>query len=111
DEKLAPKFLEVTQNETERMIRMVNSLLQLSRVDSKEMSLSRENLDFRPFLMNVVERFEMNAKESNIHFITEVPEGEFTVWIDPDRMTKVLDNIFSNAFKYTPNVVYITFHL
>src|SRR5699024_12491818 len=55
DEKLAPKFLEVTQNETERMIRMVNSLLQLSRVDSKEMSLSRENLDFRPFLMNVIE--------------------------------------------------------
>ena len=75
DEKLAPKFLEVTQNETERMIRMVNSLLQLSRVDSKEMSLSRENLDFRPFLMNVIERFEMNAKDSNIHFIKEIPEG------------------------------------
>src|SRR5699024_12645977 len=81
-EELAPKFLEVTQNATESMIRMVNSLLQLYRVDSKEMSLSRENLDFRPFLMNVIERFEMNAKDSNIHFIKEVPEGEFTLGID-----------------------------
>lgn len=111
DEKLAPKFLEVTQNETERMIRMVNSLLQLSRVDSKEMSLSRENLDFRPFLMNVIERFEMNAKDSNIHFIKEIPEGEFTVWIDPDRMTQVLDNIISNAIKYSPEGGNITVQL
>lgn len=111
DEKLAPKFLEVTQNETERMIRMVNSLLQLSRVDSKEMSLSRENLDFRPFLMNIIERFEMNAKDSNIHFIKEVPEGEFTVWIDPDRMTQVLDNIISNAIKYSPDGGNITVQL
>src|SRR5690625_4208220 len=39
DPIIAPKFLEVTQNETERMIRMVNSLLQLSRMDSKELSL------------------------------------------------------------------------
>src|SRR5699024_5222794 len=111
DEKLAPKFLEVTQNETERMIRMVNSLLQLSRVDSKEMSLSRENLDFQPFLMNVIERFEMKAKDSNIHFIKEVPEGELTVWIDPDRMTQVLDNIISNAIKYSPDGGNITVQL
>src|SRR5690625_5928166 len=75
------------------------------------MSLSRENLDFRPFLMNVIERFEMNAKDSNIHFIKEVPEGEFTVWIDPDRMTQVLDNIISNAIKYSPDGGNITVQL
>src|SRR5699024_11567682 len=59
----------------------------------------------------VIERFEMNAKDSNIHFIKEVPEGEFTVWIDPDRMTQVLDNIISNAIKYSPDGGNITVQL
>src|SRR5699024_10328440 len=111
DESCTSNFLEVTQNETERLIRIVNAFLQLSRVDSTIMSLSRENLDFRPFFMNVIERFEMNAKDSNIHFIKEVPEGEFTVWIDPDRMTQVLDNIISNAIKYSPDGGNITVQL
>src|SRR5699024_5305529 len=102
DEKLAPKFLEETQNETERMIRIVNSSVQLARVDCEEMSLRLKSLDVRLFLLNVIERIEMNAKDSNIHFIKEVPEGELTVWIDPDRMTHVLDNIISNAIKYSP---------
>lgn len=103
DETLAPRFLEVTQNETERMIRMVNSLLQLSRVDSKEMPLNRVYQDFVPFLNNVIERFEMNTKDSNIHFVKKIPDQAFTVWIDQDRMTQVLDNIISNAVKYSPD--------
>src|SRR5699024_1385392 len=43
--------------------------------------------------------------------IKEVPEGEFTVWIDPDRMTQVLDNIISNAIKYSPDGGNITVQL
>src|SRR5699024_11585301 len=54
---IAPKFLEVTQNETERMIRMVNSLLELSRMDSKELALMRENIVFVPFFEGIIDRF------------------------------------------------------
>src|SRR5699024_476125 len=100
---IAPKFLEVTQNETERMIRMVNSLLQLSRMDSKELALRRENIDFIPFFHGIIDRFEMNTKESNIQFIRKVPDTSYIVWVDKDRMTQVLDNIISNAVKYSPD--------
>ena len=103
DQNLAPKFLSVTQNETERMIRMVNSLLQLSRMDSKELSLVREYVDFVPFYHGVIDRFEMNMKDSNIRFIRDIPDNEFIVWIDKDKMTQVLDNIISNAIKYSPD--------
>src|SRR5699024_1716789 len=72
DENLAPRFLSVTQNETERMIRMVNSLLQLSRMDSKEMPLRREHVDFVPFFDNIIERFEMNEKDGNVAFLREI---------------------------------------
>src|SRR5699024_5771812 len=103
DPIIAPKFLEVTQNETERMIRVVNSLLQLSRMDSKELSLFRENINFTSLFHEIIDRFEINVKDGEITFIREIPEEAFYVWIDKDRMTQVLDNIISNAVKYSPD--------
>lgn len=103
DAEIAPKFLEVTQKETERMIRMVNSLLQLSHMDSKEYTLNRRRINFIPFIENIVERFEMSTKDENIIFKKIIPNGHYYVWIDGDRMTQVLDNIISNAIKYSPN--------
>ena len=103
DPIIAPQFLQVTKNETERMIRMVNDLLQLSRVDSEEMELTREYIDFNAFFHVIIDRFEMNTKDGNITFTRSIPDKEYTVWVDKDRMTQVLDNILSNAVKYSPN--------
>lgn len=103
DTNIAPKFLEVTRNETERMIRMVNSLLQLSRMDSKELTLNRENVDFVPYFHKIIDRFEMNEKDGNITFVREIPNASYFVWIDKDQMTQILDNIISNAIKYSPD--------
>lgn len=102
DPEIAPKFLEVIQNETERMIRMVNSLLQLSKMDSKEQPLNREDVDFTMFFHHIINRFEMNVKDQNITFVREIPDEEYNVRIDTDRLTQVLDNILSNAVKYSP---------
>lgn len=102
DKEIAPKFLDVTQNETERMIRMVNSLLQLSRMDNKELSLQRERTEFIQFFHHVIDRFEINISE-NITLKRQLPNLRYYVWIDKDRMTQVLDNIISNAIKYSPN--------
>lgn len=112
DAELAPKFLNVIQNETDRMIRMVNSLLQLSRVDSKELALNRERVNFTQFAHDIIDRFEMNIKEEQkITFERNIPDEEFYVWIDRDRLTQVLDNIISNAIKYSPNGGKITFKI
>lgn len=111
DKEIAPKFLEVTQNETERMIRMVSSLLQLSRMDSKELSLHKEVVDFVTLFHNVIDRFEMNIKDGNIHFKREIPDTSFYVWIDQDRLIQVLDNLISNAIKYSPDGGKITFKI
>lgn len=112
DSELAPKFLNVIQNETERMIRMVNSLLQLSRVDSKELALHRETVEFTTFFLEIIERFEMNVKEEqSITFERVIPDESYYVWIDRDRMTQVIDNIISNAIKYSPNGGKITFKI
>lgn len=112
DEKIAPKFLNVIQDETGRMIRMVNSLLQLSSVDSEELQLHRETLNLTKLFTDVIERFAMNIKEEEqITFKKNITDEPFYVWADRDGLTQVLDNVISNAIKYSPNGGTITFTL
>ncbi|MCM3740149.1 cell wall metabolism sensor histidine kinase WalK [Oceanobacillus luteolus] len=101
DKEIAPRFLEVTQNETERMIRMVNDLLQLSKMDSDEYPIHKEEVEFVDYFHHVIERFEMHLPETTT-IKRELPNKKYMVWIDKDKMTQVLDNIISNAIKYSP---------
>ena len=102
NEEIAPKFLHVTQTETERMIRLVNDLLKLSRMDSEEYELNQEFVDFNKFFSAIIERFEF-SKSQNVQFQRQFTDESLFVEIDPDKMTQVIDNIISNALKYSPD--------
>lgn len=102
DENIAPTFLNVTQTETERMIRLVNDLLQLSKMDSQEYDLNLEFVEFNKFFTRIIDRFEM-SKSRNVEFIRLLPEKSYFVDIDTDKLTQVIDNIISNAMKYSPD--------
>ncbi|MBM7666254.1 two-component system sensor histidine kinase VicK [Solibacillus kalamii] len=102
DENIAPTFLNVTQTETERMIRLVNDLLQLSKMDSQEYELNLEFVEFNKFFTRIIDRFEM-SKSRNVEFIRLLPEKSYFVDIDTDKLTQVIDNIISNALKYSPD--------
>ena len=102
DENIAPTFLNVTQTETERMIRLVNDLLQLSKMDSEEYELNLEFVEFNKFFERIIDRFEM-AKSQNVKFIRLLPKQSYFVEIDTDKLTQVIDNIISNAIKYSPD--------
>lgn len=108
DEEIAPNFLEITQTETERMIRLVNDLLQLSKMDSVDYRLSREWVNFPVFFNRIIDRFEM-TKNQNVTFVREIPEDAMFVEVDEDKITQVLYNIISNAMKYSPEGGTITF--
>ncbi|WP_368993566.1 cell wall metabolism sensor histidine kinase WalK [Caldifermentibacillus hisashii] len=110
DRDIAPQFLKVTQNETERMIRLVNDLLVLSKMDSKDYQLRKEWINFPKFLDHIIDRFEM-AKEKNVHFSRDYLNEPILVEIDQDKITQVLDNIISNALKYSPSGGIITVKL
>ncbi|WGT37453.1 cell wall metabolism sensor histidine kinase WalK [Lysinibacillus sp. 1 U-2021] len=102
DENIAPTFLNVTQTETERMIRLVNDLLQLSRMDSSDYELNKDIVLFNSFFNRIIDRFEM-SKSDKVHFKRLFPETSFYVEIDTDKITQVIDNIISNAIKYSPD--------
>lgn len=101
NEDIAPQFLEVTQNETERMIRLVNDLLQLSKMDQKEHEMIKERVNVVPFFHHILDRFEMN-KDEQIRIDRSIPRDSIFLWMDKDKIIQVVDNIMSNALKYSP---------
>ncbi|MGG2063286.1 cell wall metabolism sensor histidine kinase WalK [Bacillus sp. S14(2024)] len=110
DPNIAPQFLQVTQEETERMIRLVNALLQLSKLDSTEYRLMKEWVDFTQFFSNIIDRFEM-SKEQNVSFNRSFSKKSRFIEIDEDKITQVLYNIISNALKYSPEGGTVTYRL
>jgi two-component system sensor histidine kinase VicK len=108
DPDIAPNFLDVTQTETERMIRLVNDLLQLSKFDSHEYNLTRKDTDFIEFFNKIIDRFEM-TKSQEVTFRRKLPRYPIYVTIDQDKLTQVIDNIISNALKYSPEGGLVSF--
>ena len=110
NEDIAPAFLNVTQTETERMIRLVNDLLKLSRMDSNEYELNTEWVDFNTFFNSIIDRFEF-SKSQEVSFRRIVPPIDLFVEIDTDKLTQVIDNIISNALKYSPDGGIVRFNV
>ncbi|EHO50487.1 cell wall metabolism sensor histidine kinase WalK [Lentilactobacillus kisonensis] len=116
DPKLAPKFLKVTQDETDRMIRMINDLLTLSRMDSGTQKMEVELVNINELFNYVLNRFDMILKKDDHPEKTYTIQRKFTnrdLWVDldTDRFTQVLDNLMNNAIKYSPDGGVITCRL
>lgn len=103
DPPLAGRFVGVIRNETERMIRLVSDLLHLSRFDSRQAQLHRERIDVNDMLDEVVDRFSLQLRQKAIVARVRVEPGIEPVWLDRDGIDQVLDNLISNAIKYTPD--------
>lgn len=118
DKDIAPQFLTVIQNETNRMIRMINDLLSLSRMDSGTTKLNLEYVNIRELFNYILNRFDMIIKkdENDQNSKKYTIERYFTdkdLWveIDTDKFTQVIDNIMNNAIKYSPDGGVITTRL
>ncbi|MFC5468303.1 cell wall metabolism sensor histidine kinase WalK [Cohnella suwonensis] len=98
---LAERFVGVIRSETERMIRLVTDLLHLSRFDSRRNQLRRQKTDLAEMLEEVVDRFSFQLRQKAITVTVKVDHRQKTAWLDRDGIDQVLDNLVSNAIKYT----------
>jgi two-component system sensor histidine kinase VicK len=101
DPELGPRFIKVTQNETERMIRLVNDLLQLSKMDTKKHMLKLEQTNLHRLIKDVAERFSVSLKQRGLELQLDLPSELPMVVVDSDQMIQVFDNLISNAIKYS----------
>ncbi|MCR8642978.1 cell wall metabolism sensor histidine kinase WalK [Paenibacillus sp. N1-5-1-14] len=108
DPALAQRFLGVTRNETERMIRLVTDLLHLSRLDSKQAVIVKEHVEVSEMLDELVDRFSFQLRQRHIRITSKVDPKLGAVEIDRDKIDQVLDNLVSNSIKYTGDEGIIT---
>ena len=107
-EPVAPDFVKVSLNETNRMMRMVTDLLSLSRIDNETSQLDIELTNFTAFITFILNRFDKIKSQSQedtkkYELIREYPITPIWVEIDTDKMTQVIDNILNNSIKYSPD--------
>ncbi|MCY7232170.1 cell wall metabolism sensor histidine kinase VicK [Streptococcus anginosus] len=105
-EPVAPDFIKVSLDETNRMMRMVSDLLSLSRIDNATSHLDIELTNFTAFITFILNRFDKIRSQNDdkkYEIIRDYPINSIWVEIDTDRMTQVIDNIINNAIKYSPD--------
>ncbi len=105
-EPVAPDFIKVSLDETNRMMRMVTDLLHLSRIDNATSHLDVELINFTAFITFILNRFDKmrgSDEEKKYELVRDYPITSVWIEIDTDKMTQVIDNILNNAIKYSPD--------
>ena len=103
---VAPDFIKVSLDETNRMMRMVTDLLHLSRIDNATTQLDVELINFTAFITFILNRFDKmrsQDEEKKYELVRDYPINSVWIEIDTDKMTQVIDNILNNAIKYSPD--------
>ncbi|HBE42482.1 MAG TPA: hypothetical protein DDW27_15035, partial [Bacteroidales bacterium] len=101
DEK-QEKLLDIMRRNGQRLMQLVNQLLDISKLDSGKMKIILSEGDIVKDLRMLVYEFLSLAESKNIHYIVEIPHHGFNTFFDRDKTEKIVSNLLSNAFKFTP---------
>jgi signal transduction histidine kinase len=101
DPEVRDWFLETVEGETDRLIRLVNDLLILSRADSEALNLQHEPVDVGQLVRVMAERLRPRAEARDVALEVAIAPGLPPVSVDADRIEQVLVNLTDNAIKYS----------
>ena len=97
-----PKLNSIMYKNSNRLLKLINQLLDFRKAESGNLSLMVQNDDLVSFVRDVFTVFEEIALEKEIKFLFLSGEKEISAWFDNDKIEKILYNLLSNAFKFTP---------
>lgn len=103
------RHLSMIEQHCERMLSLVDQLLQLSKIDSGQLKLLLQRNPLSSFLETLVEPFALSAAKAGFIFEKQIEKTESLQWFDKDILEKIISNLLSNALKYTPQGEYIGF--
>jgi two-component system phosphate regulon sensor histidine kinase PhoR len=103
DEDSRQEFYRIIQNETDRLGRLIDNMLNISRIEAGIVQIEREIVDIKRVITRAVDTLEPQAREKEITLHTKLAEVDLTVEGDVDMLHQVVLNLVSNAVKYTPS--------
>jgi len=93
--------LKTIEHNAQRVQNLVNQILDIRKIDKQQMKLQCQETDMVQYIGNLLKSYEYTAKERNISFRYSPAIDKLNVWFDRKAIDKVVDNLLSNAFKYT----------
>ena len=93
--------LKTIEHNAQRVQNLVNQILDIRKIDKQQMNLQCQETDMVQYVGNLLKSYEYTAKERAITFRYSPALDKLNVWFDRKAMDKVVDNLLSNAFKYT----------
>lgn len=96
----APTFVDIIQRNSERLQRLIDDLLDLSRIESLKFRVNLEAVSIGPVVEHLLVSFERRAEQRSLRLIGEIPEGLVPAWADRRALEQVLTNLIENAVKY-----------
>ncbi len=97
----AKKLIEIAETETDRLIRLINDLLDLAKIEARRLPLNLKWESWREIASKTAEGLSAFAYNAKVQLIFEA-SVEYELYIDPDRIQQVLTNLISNAVKFSP---------
>ena len=101
--KTAKAHLSIVKRNIERMLHLVNQILDLRKIQNNKMNLFVEEVDIVQFIPEIMLSFKLEASRKNISFDFICREDQLNLWLDKDKFEKIIFNLLSNAFKHTPS--------
>lgn len=105
------KYYRIMERNGRRLLRLVNQLLDLSRLEGGRMQLEVAKGDLSAFVRAIAFSFESLAIRKQVELVIDGADEPREAWFDPDKMEKILSNLLSNAFKFTPDGGAVSVHL
>lgn len=95
-------LVDIARNNCERLIRLINDILDIEKIESGKMRLDLQVVDLRPLLAQVLAANEGFGAAQNVSLRLDFPAGGLRVQVDSDRLAQVVTNLLSNAVKFSP---------
>ena len=97
------KMLRLMQKNANRIINLMNQLLDMRKIEKGQLNIHCVETDMVDYIKELISLFTYQAEKRNINLCFDYEQEELPAWIDPNNFDKVLVNLLSNAFKYTPD--------
>lgn len=95
------KILGTSKNNIDRLARIIDALLDISKIEAGKVGLKRELVDIAGLIRQIASSFNLSLKEKNLELKVNIPEKQIDAFVDPDKITQVITNLMGNALKFT----------
>lgn len=94
------KYLRIVLNESQRMIKMTNDILELNKMEEGNLPLKKMEFDIHEMIRDLLDNFEQVTKEKEVHVNVILDRKDQIVFADPEKIARVVQNLLDNAFKF-----------